>query len=80
MCDYSLHVFPNRLASEGEELVVHRFGGTSLGLASRSDLARVQTRAMRPKDFGPASRGGSRHNARRPNRFAQSACRWARGS
>ncbi len=43
MCDYSLHVYPNRLASEGEELVVHRFGGTSLGLASRSDLARVES-------------------------------------
>ena len=38
MCDYSLHVFPNRLAVGGEELMVHRFGGTSLGLASRLDL------------------------------------------
>ena len=38
MCDYSLHVFPNRLAVNEEELVVHRFGGTSLGLASRLDL------------------------------------------
>ena len=41
MCDYSLHVYPNRLASEGEELVVHRFGGASLGLASPSDLRPV---------------------------------------
>jgi hypothetical protein len=38
MCDYSLHTFPNRLAVEGEDLVVHRFGGTSMGLASPSDL------------------------------------------
>ena len=38
MCDYSLHLFPNRLGVEGEELIVHRFGGASLGLASPSDL------------------------------------------
>lgn len=43
MCDYSLHVYPNRLAAEGEELVVHRFGGASLGLASPSDLRPVMT-------------------------------------
>ncbi|MBZ5611340.1 MAG: hypothetical protein LAP38_24010 [Acidobacteriia bacterium] len=41
MCDYSLHIFPNRLAAEGEQLVVHRFGGASLGLASPSDVAPV---------------------------------------
>ena len=41
MCDYSLHVYPNRLASDGEQLVVHRFGGASLGLASPSDLRPV---------------------------------------
>ena len=41
MCDYSLHVYPNRLANEGEELIVHRFGGASLGLASPSDLRPV---------------------------------------
>jgi hypothetical protein len=41
MCDYSLHVYPNRLATDGEELVVHRFGGASLGLASPSDLCPV---------------------------------------
>lgn len=41
MCDYSLHVYPNRLAAEGEELVVHRFGGASLGLASPTDLRPV---------------------------------------
>ena len=41
MCDYSLHVYPNRLATDGEELVVHRFGGVALGLASPSDLRSV---------------------------------------
>ena len=41
MCDYSLHLFPNRLGVDGEELVVHRFGGASLGLASPSDLPPV---------------------------------------
>lgn len=33
MCDYSLAHFPNRLAVEGEELVVHRFATRTLGLA-----------------------------------------------
>lgn len=41
MCDYSLHTYPNRLAAEGEELVVHRFGAGSLGLASQGDLNRA---------------------------------------
>ena len=41
MCDYSLHTYPNRLATEGEELVIHRFGAGSLGLASPADLAPV---------------------------------------
>jgi len=34
MCDYSLAGIPNRLAVEGEELVVHRFHTGSIGLAS----------------------------------------------
>ena len=33
MCDYSLAHFPNRLAVEGEQLVVHRFDTLVLGLA-----------------------------------------------
>jgi len=49
MCDYSLHLFPNRLANEGEELVVHRFGGGSIGLASPADLNPViKAGASRP--------------------------------
>ena len=41
MCDYSLHTYPNRLATDGEDLVVHRFGAGSLGLASPADLSPV---------------------------------------
>lgn len=33
MCDYSLAHLPNRLAVEGEQLVVHRFDTLTLGLA-----------------------------------------------
>jgi hypothetical protein len=33
MCDYSLAHFPNRLAVEGEKLVIHRFATGTLGLA-----------------------------------------------
>ena len=36
MCDYSLAGIPNRLAVEGEELVVHRFATGSLGLTAPS--------------------------------------------
>ena len=38
MCDYSLMHFPNRLAVNGEELIVHRFSSGSIGLASEADL------------------------------------------
>jgi Enoyl-(Acyl carrier protein) reductase len=38
MCDYSLHALPNRLAVEGEQLLLHRFPTGALGLASPSDL------------------------------------------
>jgi hypothetical protein len=34
MCDYSLAGLPNRLAVEGEQLVVQRFSTGALGLAS----------------------------------------------
>jgi hypothetical protein len=40
MCDYSLMAVSNRLAQEGEELVVYRFHTGSLGLASPADLNR----------------------------------------
>lgn len=38
MCDYSLMSFPNRLAKNGEELVVHRFACGAMGLASPLNL------------------------------------------
>ncbi len=38
MCDYSLCGIPNRLAVEGEQLVVHKFCTGSMGLASPSDI------------------------------------------
>ncbi len=38
MCDYSLAGIPNRLAVEGERLLVHRFCTGALGLASPSDV------------------------------------------
>ena len=40
MCDYSLHMQPNRLAVEGEQLVAHRFAGHTIGMASPADLAK----------------------------------------
>ena len=41
MCDYSLMTVPNRLARDGEELVIHRFPTGSLGLASPDDVKRA---------------------------------------
>ncbi len=58
MCDYSLMAVPNRLAQEGEELMVHRFPTGSLGLASPRDVKRAanpplvrQTFWAKIKDF-----------------------------
>ena len=52
MCDYSLMSFPNRLAAEGEELVVHRFRSGAQGLVSRSDLRRAAvTSSQRRRTF-----------------------------
>ena len=44
MCDYSLMTQPNRLAQEGEQLVVHRFPIGSLGLASPDEVNRRPVR------------------------------------
>jgi len=38
MCDYSLGGLANRLAVDGEELIIHRFTTNSIGLASAADL------------------------------------------
>jgi hypothetical protein len=42
MCDYSLHGIKNRLAEEGEVLVVHRFYSGSKGLTSPGYLKRPE--------------------------------------
>src|SRR5262249_49705338 len=47
MCDYSLHGIKNRLADEGETLVVHRFYTGSKGLTSPKYLERAE----KPKGF-----------------------------
>jgi hypothetical protein len=49
MCDYSLGGLPNRLAADGEELIVHRFATYSIGLASPLDL-QMKIREARPRD------------------------------
>lgn len=38
MCDYSLHAHPNRLATEGEKLVLTRFPAGSMGFTSQAEL------------------------------------------
>jgi hypothetical protein len=47
MCDYSLGGLPNRLAENGEELIVHRFPTHSIGLASPADLQERTAEASR---------------------------------
>lgn len=42
MCDHSLFTVQNRLAEEGEELVLYRFATGTLGFASVSDLAELE--------------------------------------
>jgi hypothetical protein len=42
MCDYSLHGIENRLAEEGEVLVVHRFYSGSKGLTSPEYLKPIE--------------------------------------
>ncbi len=51
MCDYSLCGIPNRLAVEGEQLVVHKFCTGSMGLASASDLQIPVVKAETKKNF-----------------------------
>ena len=42
MCDYSLYAIPNRLARDGEEVVLHRFGTGSIGFASPEEVKRLE--------------------------------------
>lgn len=59
MCDYSLHGINNRLAKDGEQLVIHRFSTGSKGLTSpknlnppkrKKGLARLLQTDMMPKE------------------------------
>ncbi|HUB80295.1 MAG TPA: hypothetical protein VMB03_15940 [Bryobacteraceae bacterium] len=51
MCDYSLMEFPNRLAVEGEVLVVHRFRSGSLGLAAAAECEPNRMKTAQKKSF-----------------------------
>ena len=51
MCDYSLHGIENRLAEEGEVLVVHRFYTGSKGLTSPEYLERTEKRTQQPNGW-----------------------------
>lgn len=51
MCDYSLHSVPNRLAKEGEELIVHRFPTGSIGMASPNEARPPAPPSHRKKGF-----------------------------
>lgn len=58
MCDYSLHTVPNRLADQGEELVLHRFATGTLGFASRADLEKdAKQTATEPQGFWASLKG-----------------------
>ena len=54
MCDYSLMNLPNRLANEGEDLIVHRFSSGSLGLASPADVSPAIQAKSEPRSFWAA--------------------------
>lgn len=51
MCDFSLHANPNRLAREGEQLVVHRFPTHSMGLASPAEVDTVEQEHIFPRSW-----------------------------
>ena len=44
MCDYSLYVFPNRLARDGDELIAHRFSSGCTGFITVADIPERQSR------------------------------------
>jgi hypothetical protein len=45
MCDYSLYTVKNRLASEADDLVLHRFGTGSLGFCAFAELQKEMRRS-----------------------------------
>jgi hypothetical protein len=46
MCDYSLYAIPNRLAEDGECVVLHRFGTGTIGFASVLDIPPTKIEAL----------------------------------
>ncbi len=42
MCDYSLMALKNRLATDGEELIVHKFEAYSMGFAGAEEVLRLK--------------------------------------
>ena len=52
MCDYSLCGIPNRLATEGDELVLHRFRTGSMGMASVTDIEKEKRARALPPNAG----------------------------
>jgi hypothetical protein len=55
MCDYSLMGVPNRLAREGEDLVVHEFRTGTRGLTSGTSVTNSDTQ-RRYEGFGIVKR------------------------
>lgn len=49
MCDYSLGGIPNRLAVEGDQLLVHSFRTGTIGLAAVADAQRAEEERAAPK-------------------------------
>src|SRR5580704_2636742 len=61
MCDCSGAIVPSRLATEGQQLIVHKFPNGSLGLALIADVRRNQA--------GPGQARGSSFWSRLLHRF-----------
>ena len=59
MCDYSLHSIKTRLATEGEQLFIHRFYTGSKGLASVDDWKALD--GPRPAPQGASAWGRFQH-------------------
>ncbi|MBV8551982.1 MAG: hypothetical protein JOY54_11835 [Acidobacteriaceae bacterium] len=51
MCDYSLYAFRTRLASEGEQLVLHRFETGSIGFTSACELQQEMAKSQKKRGF-----------------------------
>jgi hypothetical protein len=52
MCDYSLMTIPNRLAENGEDLVVYRFSTGSRGFTSLADRRKMEDSQKAQSDQG----------------------------